>query len=147
MTQTIGEIEIIIKDKKVKFQLVPEKFQVKQEGILGLEFLKTQNAIICFINNQKRELILENDIIPLESHTTLHLSPRTKQLITLTIRKTGLKTGYVKLIQAGPGVYLGNALVSPKKNNIKIFAINATTEKINLTLPPIELEDFEIINK
>ena len=147
MTQTIGEIEFTIKDKTVKFQLVPESFQVIQEGILGLEFLKSQSATISFSNSKGGELVLGDDIIPLESHTTIYLPPRTKQLITLPIRKTDLKTGYIKLIQAGPGVYLGNALVTPKNNTVKIFAINATPEQINLTLPPIELEDFEIISK
>ena len=51
MTQTIGKIEFTIKDKTVKFQLVPESFQVIQEGILGLEFLKPQSATVSFSNS------------------------------------------------------------------------------------------------
>ena len=52
----------------------------------------------------------------------------------------------MKSIQAGPGVYIGEVLVTPKEGYIKIFAINSTPENIELTLPPIELEEFDIID-
>ena len=86
-------------------------------------------------------------IVPLETHTTIKLPARQKVLVTLPVKRNNLTSGYVQKIKAGPGIFLGEALVTPQDGKVKIFAINATSEDIELTLPSIELEDFDILNQ
>ena len=41
---------------------------------------------------------------------------------------------------------MGEALVNPENGFVRVFAINSTSEDTELTLPPIELEGFNIVN-
>ena len=41
---------------------------------------------------------------------------------------------------------MGEALVTPKEGFVKIYAINSTPENIELIIPTVELEEFEIID-
>ena len=84
--------------------------------------------------------------VPFETHNNIKLPARHKVLVTLPVKRNELVSGYVQRIKAGPGIFLGEALVTPQNGKIKIFAMNATSEDIELTLPPIELEDFDILN-
>ena len=147
VTKTLGEIEVIVKEKIIKFQVVAETFQIKQKGILGVEFLKSQEAILKFKKDTSGELIVGGVTVPFETHTTIKLPARHKVLVTLPVKRNELLSGYVQKIKAGPGLFLGEALVTPQNGKIKIFAMNATSEDIELTLPPIELEDFDILNQ
>ena len=57
-----------------------------------------------------------------------------------------MKSGYIRNIQTGSGIYKGEALVTPKEGFVKIYAINSTPQNIELTIPIVELEEFEIID-
>ena len=146
MTKTLGEINNSTKNKRIKFQVVPARFQIQQKGILGVDFLKSQEATLKFKRNSNGELNTRNTAFPFENHTTIKLPARNKTLVTLLVKTNSLKTGYLKRIQAGTGVYIGEVLVTPKEGYIKIFSINSTPENIEVTLPPIELEEFDIID-
>ena len=126
--------------------MVPEKFNIQLKGILGVEFLKSQKATLKFKRNANEELIIGGMTIPFESHYTIKLPARQKVLVTLPIKNNELKTGYIRKIKAGHGIFLGEALVSPKNDFVKIFATNSTPEDTELTLPLVELEDFNIVN-
>ena len=84
--------------------------------------------------------------IPFETHTTIRLPARQKVLVTLPIKNNDFKTGFIRKIKAGPGIFLGEALVNPENGFVRVFAINLTSEDTELTLLPIELEDFNIVN-
>lgn len=146
MIRTKGEVEVIVKGKINKFQLVSKEFRIDRDGILGIEFLRFQEATLKFKNNSNGELIIGKEIIPLTSHTTVTLPPRQKTLITLSTKETKLKSGYVKRIDVGPEIYIGEAIVTPKDGTVQLFAINSTPENIELTIPSLELEDYDVIN-
>ena len=43
------------------------------------------------------------------------------------------------------GVYLGESLVSVVNKKIQIYFINTTACEIGLTVPPVEIEEFEVM--
>lgn len=145
VTKTLGEIEISIKGEPVKFQLVPENFKIRQKGILGVEFLRSQEATLKFKRNASGGLLLGGVNIPFENRTTIRLPARQKTLVTLPIKGDNQKSGYLPKIRVGPGIFLGEALVTPENGYIKVFAINTTSENTEITLPPTQLEEFDII--
>jgi Reverse transcriptase (RNA-dependent DNA polymerase). len=56
-----------------------------------------------------------------------------------------MKEGYIPLIPTGPGVYLGEALGSVKNNATQIYCINTNTRDVEISIPPIELEEFNLV--
>lgn len=50
--------------------------------------------------------------------------------------------GYVELLDAGQGIFIGNALVSNRDGKCRLFARNATVDDIMLSVTPIPLYDF-----
>ena len=146
LIETKGEITLSLKGIECKFQIVPTDFPIAQKGILGIEFLSTQGATLQFDDTRNGKLVVNRETFPFETHDTIYLPPRTKKLVTLTIKSTRLKSGYIRRIETGPNVHLGEVLVTPKSDNtVSIFAINSTYEPIELTLPPVELEDCLIV--
>ena len=75
----------------------------------------------------------------------MHINSRTKKLITLPVTNSEIK-GYLPIVIFGTEIYLGEVLVKVKENNVTLFCINTTTRKVQLTLPPLKLGEFEIIN-
>ena len=144
-TKTLGEVEIHIKGEITRFQIIPEKFQILQRGILGVEFLRSQEATLKFKRKSNGELIIGGITIPFAPHT-IRLPGRQKTLVSLPIKKTNLKTGYIRRIQAGPGIYIGESLVTPKNELVQLFVVNSNSENIELTLPPVELEDYDLVD-
>ena len=110
-----------------------------------MQFLKSQEATLKFKRNASGELIVGDVSIPFETRTTIRLSARQKTLITLPIKGNNPKSGYMPRIRVGPGVFMGEALVTPQNGFIRVFEINTTSENIEITLPPIRLEEFDII--
>ena len=142
MYETLGEIKVFIKAVETYFHIVPETFPIKQQGILGMQFLKENGAILNLKNGQ---LIFDNDSLPLLEYHTIHLPARTKKLIKIPISDASAKSGYLARIQAGPGVFLGECLATHKSDHAKVFAINSNPHDIVLTLAPVELEPCHVI--
>ena len=72
----------------------------------------------------------------------LNLPPRTKTLIAVPAKGDN-PSGYVRRLDAGPGVFIGECLASQRNGSVKLYAINTTCDHIVLTVPPIELEEFD----
>jgi len=49
-TRTIGVAKIRIFGIEILFHIVPNNFPIRQDGILGTEFFKSQNATIDYLN-------------------------------------------------------------------------------------------------
>lgn len=54
MTKTLGEIKLHINGIETWFQVVSPDFPIRQQGILGISFLKQHKTILNFINNYIR---------------------------------------------------------------------------------------------
>ena len=142
MIKTRGFIEIKINDKKTKFHIVDKTFNIQSCGILGLQFLK-ENSAIMFFNNEN--VILNIKEINHIKNQLITLPARSRKIITLNTN-SNLKEGFLERIDAGNGIFLGNSLVGCENGKIKVFAINSTLRDVELTLPPVEIQEFEVLN-
>lgn len=138
MVKTLGEIKLSIKGKETSFQIVDKDFPIEHEGILGTPFLKQQGGVLNFIDEC---LHLGEDDIPLISNSTIKLKARSKTLVEIPIIKSNLSEGYIDRIEAGPGIYAGQALVSNVNQRVRLYMINSTNENVELSIPPLQLEE------
>ena len=141
--RTYGETVITIQGIEIKFQVVDDSFPISQNGIIGISFLRKQEAILKFREKLPGSLFLGDNEIRFSEHNTYELEPRTKHLIKIPIKNKDLKTGYLKRVNTGEGVYLGEALVSNNDGYAFAFCTNTTTKNINLSLPSVEIKPFE----
>ena len=142
MIKTRGKIQIIINNKIVEFHLVRKSFPIKLCGILGMTFLRENAATMTF---SKEAITLKIQSANLVNTERIKLPARTRSLIALNVVNADLKEGYLEAINAGNGVFLGENLVKPKNGKIKIFAINSTLHDIELIIPPVKLQEFDMI--
>lgn len=142
--RTYGELTTVLRGIEIKFQIVGDSFPIEQAGILSKAFLTKQEAIIAFRDKMPSKLILGCEEISFCNHPSFDLPPRTKKLVSIPVKNVNQRKGYVRKISLGPGIYLGEVLATQENGFIKVFAINCTTNYVNLTVPPIELEEFEI---
>ena len=143
MIRAQGDVRVLIHGVPVHFQVVDNDFPIKETGILGLSFLKKQEITLRFRDTLPDSLQFgkgENLSCASSSHD---LPPRTKVLITIPTNSTNA-SGYVRRIDAGPGIFVGEALVSQKNGLAKLYAINTTADHVVLTIPSIELEEFDV---
>ena len=106
-----------------------------------MQFLWENKATVNF---RKKELTFHEQYVPLSGLHTIHLPDRTKKLINIPVIDPLIKNGYIRRIEAGPGVFLGESLVS-HDGFVKTYAINSNAHDIDLTLGPVELEPFHTI--
>ena len=126
------------------FQVVSNGFPIAQGGLLGMPFLTDQDAILDI---KRGEMTCEIGTVPFRRGKTFHLTARTRQLISLPIENPDDVTeGYLRRIDAGPGIFIGESLVSQVNGQAKVFCINTTTRDVELTIPPIKLEEYEIMS-
>lgn len=140
-TKTLGQVKLRFHGKDIDFQMVDNDFPIREDGILGISFLKQQEAILAFKDQLPSELVIGRYAYVVNG-TSLELPPRTKTLVTIPIAKTDLKEGYVPLVNTGPGIFLGRALVKPENGYAKVYAINTTSTKVSLTVQPVEIQEF-----
>ena len=140
--KTLGQVKLKINDAEVIFQVVPNGFPIVQGGLLGMPFLTDQNAVLHIKEGQ---MMSDTGTIPFRRGTTFRLAARTRQSVSLPIRNFSVAEGYLRRIDAGPGIFIGESLVSQVDGQAKIFCINTTTRDVELTIPPIELEEYEIV--
>ena len=107
-----------------------------------MPFLKNHRAVLNF---ERDSLHLKTKDIPFTNHHTFHLPARMKKLISIPIANNEIKERYLEKIATGLGIYLGESLVRQEKGYAKVYAINTNTHTIDVTLAPIELEDYRII--
>ena len=57
-----------------------------------------------------------------ESTLTVIIPARTKELVTVPLKSTKLREGYIDQIQTGPGIFAGQYLVTQIANSKKNFS-------------------------
>ena len=122
---------------------MPNYFPVSCDGMLGMPFM-ADSVIDLQTKTIKHKLGEFPFSTPPEKGTTLILNARTKQLVTLPVTDTYISAGYLPLVPAGPGVYLGECLASVKDGSIRDYCFNTNTRNVELSDSPVSLEKFEI---
>ena len=64
-------------------------------------------------------------------------------MVTVPTNSTNT-SDYVRRIDAGPGIFVGEALVTQEKGLAKLYAINTTADHVVLTIPSVEVEKFDV---
>ena len=75
----------------------------------------------------------------------IHVPARTKKQIQLKLKNANLNEGYIRRILCGSRIFHGESLVRNQNGMAKVFIINSTAKEVDLTIPPVELEECEVI--
>lgn len=63
----------------------------------------------------------------------------------MRLKNPELGEGYICRIETGPGIFIGENSVRVVDQEIKVFAINSTTQDVELTIPFLELEEYVVM--
>lgn len=141
--ETYGETIIYLENIEIQFQIIDDQFPINRSGILGMDFLTKQEAIIAFREKLPSTLTLKSKELNFCNHPSFDLPPRTKKLMKIPVKTTNLKEGYIKRINCGPDIFIGECLTLQKNGAVNLFAINSTFDHIHVTIPPVQLDEFE----
>ena len=138
----LAGIRINLDEGYCRMNVIPDSFPIEADGILDIEFLKEQDATLSFRSDA---LLWENsrETVAFISHDILYLPAQTKTLVRITINKPNSFFGYLLKINTGPGIFIGECLVTSNNGKGSLFAVNSTSENISLILPPVELESYD----
>lgn len=107
-----------------------------------MEFLRQQGAMLSVAGVN---IHLGSTEFPETSFSTIHIPARTKALIEIPLKENNLSDGYIRKINAGPNVFLGETMVTRNGSTAMCFAINSTASDVQLTLAPVELEECTVV--
>ena len=140
---TAGSTEITFFDKPIKFQVFTNDLPLPVPGILGVIFLKNELAQISFHHNA---LITDSrPITPVRfinyeyrkpKATNYILRVRMRTTISIELKNTDLKSGYLPRIEAPENGFIGNAAVTNRNGHCDVMAINATENDVEIEIPP-----------
>ena len=68
-----------------------------------------------------------------------------KNYIKLTVANLDINEGYLARLNLGPGIYIGDALVEVRENLVSLYCINSSASEVELTKPPVTLDEFEMV--
>ena len=63
----------------------------------------------------------------------------------MPIENADTETGYLPLVTTGIGVFLGENIVRQVDGYAKVYCLNTTTRNVELTIPPLEIEEYKVI--
>lgn len=141
MVKTLGEVILEFDGRKTEFQLVPNEFPVENDGIIGVNFLESEQAQLIFRRNGSGEMRIDSSSFPFLRNTTISLPPRSRKIIEIPVNTSNLAEGILPRIDVGPDVYLGEALVKPVGGYVRVCAINSSSEAVTATFPIPDLEE------
>ena len=142
LVSTLGTIKITLMGNDVTFHVVQNDFPIKPQGILGTEFFIKLNASIHY---SKKQLELNGTSIPFVNRTQIVLPARSKTISFVNVSNSDIKEGYLSRLDLGTGIHAGNVLVSNQNGKAYLQIINSNEEDTTITIPTVELEEFEIM--
>ncbi|CAK9816540.1 Retrovirus-related Pol polyprotein from transposon 17.6 [Anthophora quadrimaculata] len=159
--ETIGTTIITLHNSPVKFHVVKSTFPLKNDGILGQEYLRQEQAEISFAHNtlvtrsdpvKPFRFIDDNSIEQTTKRRNLKsrlyaIKARTRQPIAIDVINSNLKEGYLPRIGNIHGLYIGEAAVSVNDCGVcHVLAINTLGKDAVIEIPPQQLIPFEYHN-
>ena len=142
---TLCQITINIFNYLITLNIIPNEVPIEHNGILGTEFFRNNNAKI---NYAEKQLEINNKIYPFEMQKTILILARTISDFYVRIKNSEQKQGFIPqlLWNLCYGVYLGNTIVSNDKIKAYMKIFNTNTQLQKLTIPTVELIDFEEVS-
>lgn len=132
---------------KHKFHIVSESFPIKQDGILGLDFIKNSGAIIDVNNNTFKIKDVVLNFEKREQSNKYTIPARTEKLLRIRVNTNEESICHSKTLQ--DNLFLANCLVKPVNNECIVSIINSSTEPIEIDeiIPDLEpLANYHILN-
>lgn len=135
------------------FHIVPDTIGIKQDGILGSDFLDSTNSCIdfgagiIFIGNKALPLLynsVSREINDQKEAVKIKVKARTETVIPIYISNPSIKQGIVPNKEIEPDVYLCSSLVSVKDNKAITTLLNSTDEDLLLEIPIVNLEPLDL---
>ncbi|KYN21197.1 hypothetical protein ALC57_06434, partial [Trachymyrmex cornetzi] len=139
-TRTIGIAKLHLFNAEIPFHVVPDTFPIFPDGILGTEFFQSQKATIDYL---RKSLIVNGIPYFFHYNEIVTIPARTRKQIYIRIANPEIKYGYVPKLNAGPQVYLGNAVVSNRNGKGHLYVINTSNEDIALAIPTVSIHPFQ----
>jgi len=137
---TLGTINIFILGKVTEFHLIPDDAPFLQDGILGIGFLRTYNAVLDFKN---KRLLYDDSSIPFTETKYITLKPRSVTPFYTYITNPELKTGCIPLNKSIDGIYFGEAIVTNSGGKAYLSIFNTSERAYNMEIPSIALQEFD----
>lgn len=140
--RTLGSIYLNILNRPAKFHVVSDHFPIKTCGILGGEFLRENSASVNYDNEG---VTIQLPPLDVPKPCKIIVPARTRKLVTLCIDKSSdVSEGYLERLEVGKGIILGENLARVINGKAKVFAINTTMHDVEISLPPVKLQDVDI---
>lgn len=148
--QTAGTVTLKPKIKNtitpIKFNIIKAELNIEFDGIIGMDFLKSHNAII---NIKDQYLQLENfgkdKIIKIKlepaSEKSITLPPRRETAVQISIINH-ITEGVCPKIQIKEGIYVANAILKAEDNLSITTIVNTTEDEVKIPQIQVELEPF-----
>ncbi|KAG7196391.1 hypothetical protein KM043_016118, partial [Ampulex compressa] len=136
----MGCVKVPLAGMDVEFHVVPDHFPIEQDGILGTNFFELSSGAIDY---SKGCIVLKDISVPFETGETVIIPARSRKQIHVRISNPELKTGYIPLLDAGKDLYIGNAVVTNRNGIAYIYAVNTSTEEIELAVPTVTLQSYD----
>jgi hypothetical protein len=163
--ETHGRIETQILEAEVNipysFQLVSQQVDLKDDGILGRDFLKAMQARICYENKvltfQHEGTIINKTLgslpepkrgVPDENRVKkINLPARTDMIVQLPVRAgSKMKEGLVEKAELASGVYLAESLVKENNGQVITSILNTRDEDVDISITELELTEQDSSN-
>ena len=138
---TMGSVLIDIKGTKSEFHIVNNEFPILQDAILGSEFHGRNRAVIDWNEETVR---WKDKSLRFKNRETVVIPKRSSKVYYVRVKNPEVKEGYIPRLDAGSGIYLGAAVVSNKGGVACLMAFNSNEEDVELTVPAVTLEAFEL---
>lgn len=145
--KSLGQIEIEVNGVLSQLQVVPDNFPIKQDGLVGLPFCRRNKINILFNHDSGEEgMMIKDKFVPFANKpNSFRIPARSKLRVTIALKETDKKFGYIRRIDMGPGVYGGEALVRNIGGYAQLYVVNSNPENLEIALPGVELESFSEI--
>lgn len=135
---TKGNVDLNFGEIEGNFNIVDKNFPIYWDGIIGVEFLRKHRAKLCF--DEDTLFLRKGNKFSFKENYTIDLPPRQVKRVQLCVLNSKMKEGYIRRIPAGPGILIGGCVASNSNGIAEVFAVNSTTERIKLIMPPVFLE-------
>ncbi|KYN50265.1 hypothetical protein ALC62_07830, partial [Cyphomyrmex costatus] len=127
-TRTVGVATLRISDDNVLFHVVSDEFPIGADAIIGTEFFRNHKVTIDYL----RECLVTKGIAYyFQNDETVQVPARTRKQMYVHVADPEIQYGYILSLDAGPQVYLGNAVVSNRQGKAHLYIVN-TDEDINI---------------
>jgi len=142
---TLGKIRATISlgEQKIRHTMyvVKDDYPIDYKGILGIDFLRKQQAE-C--DHRKKKLRIGDVTLKLHPHQKM-LAARSGTIVQAITDKNSL--GIVKSEEVKLGIFIGTCLVKPEKYTCPVSIINTTEESVEITTPLVTLSEIQVSDR